>query len=119
MKGFDVNFLVLIHDVFTGNVVRQLVVKAENEAGAFAATHHLVNENEHAVVVPTGSEPTIQPERPSPMAEPVLETTDLDEIHETPVIPPPPDPADLIVDELKALPDDVLKRVREFLAQNA
>jgi hypothetical protein len=115
-----VNFLVLIHDVFTGNVVRQVIVKAANAVEALAATDHLVHENEHSVAVATGSEPTIQPPPAEDLAE-IHETPELEPVVDIqePVIPSPPDPAVLIMDELNSLPPDVLERVRAALAENA
>lgn len=132
------NFLVLIHDVFNGNVVRQIVVKAEDAIAALAKVDHLIGADEHAVTIPTGSEPDTLPEpETEPETEPVIQQTgsqmsepvvpvtdpapaDIVDIPQVPgpVIPPPPDPSDLILDELHSLPPDVYQRVRAALLEN-
>ena len=109
------NFLVLIHDVYTGNVVRQFVTSAENAEQAVEKYARLMQDGtEHAIAIPTGSEPDpVQPEdTPAAPAEPAEtaataepEAADDMETHS----------ADLISDELLALPEHLLTRVLEKL----
>jgi hypothetical protein len=109
------NFLVLIHSIATGDVVRQWVTDAESAAAAVEKYgERLLTDVEHAIAIPTGSEPT-----PEPTPEPVKATGTgtTPEPVQTATAPAAdtvtatPDTAALIAQELSTLPADVLAKV--------
>jgi hypothetical protein len=116
------NFLVLIHSIATGDVVRQWVTDAENAAQAAEKYgERLLKDAEHAIAIPTGSEPGPEPE-PEPVKttgtgttpEPVQTATApaADTETATPdAATAAPDTAALIAQELSTLPADVLAKV--------
>lgn len=99
------NYLVLIHDVLTGNVVRQIVVKAESAIAAVEEVGDRIGVQEHGIAIPTGSEPDPATESQMQEPEPAAETAP------DPVIPQPPAPEDQVIDELKELPADLLQKI--------
>jgi hypothetical protein len=122
------NFLVLVHSIATGDVVRQWVTDAESAAQAVEKYgERLLTDVEHAIAIPTGSEPTPEPVKtPEPVTTapatpdtaetPAAPATDtVTATPDTPVTPAAapatPDTASLIAQELSTLPADVLAKV--------
>jgi hypothetical protein len=110
------NFLVLIHSTFTGDVVRQIVVNATDANDAVHKVADKIDSAEHAIAIPTGSEPDDEPAA-SAMEESDSEVSSkLSDVPE-PVdlsaegIAEPEDAKDMIVEELRALPADLLSRI--------
>jgi hypothetical protein len=105
------NFLVLIHSIATGDVVRQWVTDAESAAAAVEKYgERLLTDVEHAIAIPTGSEPTPEPVKatgtgttPEPVQTATAPAAD--------TVTAAPDTAALIAQELSTLPADVLAKV--------
>jgi hypothetical protein len=108
------NFLVLIHSAFTGDVVRQVVVNAESGDDAIHKIADKVDAGEHAIAIPTGSEPDFTPEVTATSSE----ADAAESVNEPAVATPdsegtatPEDAKSMILQELEALPHDLLARI--------
>ena len=109
------DFLVLIHSVYTGDVVRQIVVSANSAEEAIHRVADKIDAAEHGIAIPTGSEPDLSLEA---VPEPAEKTVPA-EVSSEPVALIPaaevPTPAEdehtRILRELSGIPHDVLARV--------
>jgi hypothetical protein len=103
------NWLVLIHSKITGDVVRQIVVVAEDAAQAITKVQDSVGPDEHAIVIPTGSvpDPTETPE--SVPAQPATDSEPPETPETTPSSP------ETEVPELAAEDEDVKSLLRKLL----
>jgi hypothetical protein len=113
VKGKQVNFLVLVHSIATGDVVRQWVTDAENaEQAVQKYGSRLLADAEHAVAIPTGSEPSAAAEPATAAAEPAAAAAEPAAESATAAAP---DTAALVVQELSTLPKEVLDKVVALL----
>jgi hypothetical protein len=97
------NFLVLVHSVTDGAVLRTFVVDAENTKDAITIFAGYAGKLEHLVAIPTGSVPDTE------LPSPPLSTDSV--TSEPAVLPEPPDENSGLAELLEKLEPDVLARL--------